>query len=123
MNAHTPADTRRRTTLAAVSLAVLVGVGALIFATEQDATAMPATSATQAPAPAPAAGTPPPVAETLAVPTPAAVTTADPAATAVDATVATDPAAVDDPFADVIIEAVDPAEALFGDQAAVAVSN
>lgn len=123
MNAMTPADTRRRSTLAAVTLAVMVGVGALIFATGQDAATMPATSALPAPATAPPAVTPAPVAETLAASTPAAVTAVDPGATPVDATVATDPAALDDPFADVIIEAVDPAEALFGDQAAVAVSN
>ena len=138
-----PAFHRLRTTAAAVAFALGLGAVAVVLGDRLDlvdvlgapsvassasgsATDVASTALDDAHAVATAA-------TDLAVSTvvsPAGASSLDPApegATAglavLPASASTIPAPTDDPLAGVIVEAVDPAEALFGDQAAVAVSN
>lgn len=127
-----PAEGRRRTTLAAVTIAVAIGVASLIVATERDPAPLPASTALPVsvlpPGDAPSAEASPADASLVPAVDAAAAGPSAPAsdvAALADTPLATDAAPpVDDPFADVLLEPVDPAEALFGEQAAaVAVSN
>ena len=131
MNAPKLADTRRSVTLAAIALAVVVGVVWLVAATEGQADADAATTVLPA-APVPTDAIAPAVddagaslaATVDAAAAPSASLPAGMAALPADGSTPADPAAADDPLAGVIVEAVDPAEALFGEQStAVATSN
>ena len=131
MNAPKLADTRRSVTLAAIALAAVVGVVSLVVATGRQADAQAATGvAPAAPVATDAIASPvddagASLAATVdAAAAPSASLPAGMAALPSDGTAPTDPAAADDPLAGVIVEAVDPAEALFGEQStAVAASN
>jgi hypothetical protein len=123
MNPYLFASSRRRATVLAVAFALVVGAAALVVVDGTDSAAVaPVSAAVAAPVPPPT-----PVPPTIDVPDAAprpdvshAVVVITPDGVAADAAPT---AATDDPFADVIVEPVDPAEALFGDHAAVAVSD
>jgi hypothetical protein len=131
MNAPKLAATRRSVTLAAIALAVVVGVVSLVAITGRQADAEAATTVVPA-APVPADTIAPAIddagaslaATVDAAAAPSASLPAGMTALPSDGTAPADPALADDPLAGVIVEAVDPAEALFGEQStAVATSN
>jgi hypothetical protein len=126
---HALQPLRRPSVLVFLALAIAVGAGAWLLAHELTSEVRPLSTASVAPAP-PAVEVAREAIDTaidVAMPTAAAAGSGDPAGGAlpapVEATAAAAAPPAEDPYAAAIIEPVDPAEALFGDQPAVAVSN
>lgn len=127
---HALQPLRRPSVLVFLALAIAVGAGAWLLAHELTSEVRPLSTASVAPAP-PAVEVAREAIDTaidVAMPTAAAAAgSGDPAGGAlpapVEATAAAAAPPAEDPYAAAIIEPVDPAEALFGDQPAVAVSN
>ena len=122
MNTPMPVSFRRRSTLAAALFALAIGTVALAVTggTEPASVAPPAAAVAAAPAaPAP---TPTPATADSTIAT-SAIADHQTIVISRGSSLPAEIATADDPLAGVVVEPVDPAEALFGDHAAVAVSN
>lgn len=126
MTAQTLASSRRRTTVFAVALALVIGTAALAVANGKGgpaADAVPVATASPTPLPLPAAMPATDAVDATDVIASSPVENADgPEVVAADAESAS-VAAEDDPLADVFLVAVDPADALLADNGADAVSD